>query len=47
MPDANTLMEKVIPISDVQKYLDGTYTQVMMVIHLLAQLLGESNSLYT
>lgn len=28
MPDSNTLMQKVIPASDVQKYLDGTYTQI-------------------
>lgn len=28
MPDADTLMQKVIPASDIEKYLDGTYTQV-------------------
>lgn len=28
MPDSNTIMQKVIPASDVQKYLDGTYTQI-------------------
>ena len=28
MPDADTLMQKVIPASDIAKYMDGTYTQV-------------------
>lgn len=28
MPDVNTLMQKVIPASDIDKYLNGTYTQV-------------------
>ena len=28
MPDSNTLMQKVIPIGDVEKYIDGTYTRV-------------------
>ncbi|MBQ6696768.1 MAG: transglutaminase domain-containing protein [Lachnospiraceae bacterium] len=28
MPDQNTLMQKVIPASDIEKYMDGTYTQV-------------------
>ena len=28
MPDVDTLMQKVIPASDIEKYLDGTYTQV-------------------
>jgi|GEM_PF-757569 len=28
MPDQNTEMQKVIPAGDIQKYLDGTYTQV-------------------
>ena len=28
MPDTNTMMQKVIPASDIEKYLDGTYTQV-------------------
>ena len=28
MPDSNTLMQKVIPASDVQKYLDGTCTRI-------------------
>lgn len=28
MPDANTLMQKVIPASNIAKYMDGTYTQV-------------------
>lgn len=27
-PDADTLMQKVIPSSDIAKYMDGTYTQV-------------------
>jgi hypothetical protein len=27
-PDASTLMQKVIPKSDIQKYVDGTYKQV-------------------
>ena len=28
MPDTDTLMQKVIPVSDIEKYMDGTYTQV-------------------
>lgn len=28
MPDENTLMQKVIPARDIEKYLDGTYTKV-------------------
>ena len=28
MPDNTTIMQKVIPSSDIDKYLDGTYTQV-------------------
>jgi hypothetical protein len=28
MPDANTTMQKVIPASDVSKYIDGSYNQV-------------------
>ena len=28
MPDSNTLMQKAIPIGDVEKYMDGTYKQV-------------------
>ena len=28
MPDTNTMMQKVIPASDIEKYLEGTYTQV-------------------
>ncbi len=28
MPDTDTLMQKVIPAGDIEKYMDGTYTQV-------------------
>lgn len=28
MPDADTLMQKVIPASDIEKYMDGSYTGV-------------------
>lgn len=28
MPDENTLIQKVITVSDMEKYLDGSYTQV-------------------
>ncbi len=28
MPDSKTIMQKVIPADDIQKYLDGKYTQV-------------------
>ena len=28
VPDSNTLMQKVIPYVDIEKYMDGTYTQV-------------------
>ena len=28
MPDEDTLMQKVIPASDIEKYINGTYTQV-------------------
>ncbi len=28
MPNKDTVMQKVIPSSDINKYLDGTYTQV-------------------
>ena len=28
MPNENTLMQKVIKVEDIEKYLNGTYTQV-------------------
>jgi hypothetical protein len=28
LPDGNTILQKVIPKADIQKYLDGNYTQV-------------------
>ena len=46
MPDSNTLLQKVIPIGDMEKYMDGTYTQVggfMTRVDDVAQLKGYDN----